>query len=686
MLTLKSLTIKNLGRFVDPQKVYFTKLSGLVQVDGQNNTAPGSSSGSGKSTLFNSLDFLLGLNSIPNSTLQSRLTKDKMSVIGEFDLDGKPLTIERSSGKLSIELNGEITKGSNKLAEELLDSILGMPRELFRKLLHKRQKEAGFFNGFTPKEAHSFLTDCLGLSDISKKADKIDQKLKVLYEGKIAISNQIGSNKSSLEATLNAISSVGSLPVQEVDENTLQLLKSSLDKSSLEYHTISGRHKTQKNELELERPQIAVSPFDRSIIVSLENESRSLQKNIKDLETEEQNRVNGVLKQLNSIKINIKELELSISNGLVAQQEAPIIAAEILKIRRQICPTCEQSWQQEAAKIRESQLIKKMEELKVKIDNANNSKESLVLVKLDYRDLEKVSHIIIPVEISLLAEKIKAINNNLQEERQKEQNHNSLQNEQNKVLLNVFANKQAELFKKHTLELSIVENQLGLDQKVYQIAKTKFDSYKDALNRYENTVNKLKSQELSAKNKLKVDSDTLTTIEDNIYTLEEVKRAIKSYANVSFDSALESIGDTATSYIRNIPNMCNATISLSGIREVKSGAVKEEITCIISVDGELDVPLKSLSGGEQSSVDLAVDLAVLDLIETVTGKGCNVLIADEPFGGLDSTNVEQILEMLKSINKNKVLILVDHNDIVKQMVDSKITVIRTGQTSRIVQE
>ena len=87
---------------------------------------------------------LLGLNDISNGVLQSRLTKSPMSVIGIFELDGVPLKIERGK-KLSIDLNGEITTGSNKLTEEVARSVIGMPRDLFRKILHKRQGEGGFF-------------------------------------------------------------------------------------------------------------------------------------------------------------------------------------------------------------------------------------------------------------------------------------------------------------------------------------------------------------------------------------------------------------------------------------------------------------------------------------------------------------------------------------------------------------
>src|ERR1700687_416274 len=143
MLTLKELRFRGIGRFVEEQKISFENLGGLTQIDGQNNNTKGSS-GAGKSTIAHALDFLLGLNSIPNAVLQSRLTSESIFVEGSFDFDGQPLIISRGK-KLKIDLVGEVTTGSSKLAEEKLDKILAIPRHLLKPMLHKVQGEKGFF-------------------------------------------------------------------------------------------------------------------------------------------------------------------------------------------------------------------------------------------------------------------------------------------------------------------------------------------------------------------------------------------------------------------------------------------------------------------------------------------------------------------------------------------------------------
>ena len=133
MLKLKSLKFSGIGRFTEPQEIDFNDLGNLVQVDG-NNLVTGGSSGSGKSTIFHALDFLFGMCDLPISVLQSRLTKDHVSVEGHLEWDGKDVIIKRNR-KLSIVVDGVETSGSAKISDELLDQIIGMPRNLFRQLL-----------------------------------------------------------------------------------------------------------------------------------------------------------------------------------------------------------------------------------------------------------------------------------------------------------------------------------------------------------------------------------------------------------------------------------------------------------------------------------------------------------------------------------------------------------------------
>src|ERR1041385_1659468 len=198
MLLLKSLTFSGIGRFVEPQTILFDALGNIVQVEG-NNLNTGGSSGAGKSTIFKALEFLLGLNDTPNGVLQSRLTKTPMTVSALFDFDDLPLKIERGK-KLLIDLNGEITTGSSEISEEKLDTIIGMPRKLFRKILHKRQSEGGFFLDMTPSDTHKFLVSCLGQDKEQSKLLILDTRLQALQEEESSLKSELVAATTGLEA------------------------------------------------------------------------------------------------------------------------------------------------------------------------------------------------------------------------------------------------------------------------------------------------------------------------------------------------------------------------------------------------------------------------------------------------------------------------------------------------------
>ena len=129
--------------------------------------------------------------------------------------------------------------------------------------------------------------------------------------------------------------------------------------------------------------------------------------------------------------------------------------------------------------------------------------------------------------------------------------------------------------------------------------------------------------------------------------------------------------------------MANATIRLVGTKESNNGSIKEQVTAVLDSDGEIDIPIKSLSGGERSAVDLAIDLAVCQMIQEKANRGIDTLILDEPFNGFDSTGIANALEMLKTFAVDKRILIVEHDSVAKEFIQDRITVVRDGENSYI---
>lgn len=731
MITLKSLTLSNIGRFVEEQTIDFTTLGSLVQVDGQNSNT-GGSSGSGKSTIFKALEFLLGLNDVSNGILQSRLTKDPMSVTGLFDLDGQPLKIERNK-KLLIDLNGEVTTGSSKLTEEKLDQIIGMPRDLFRKILHKRQGEGGFFLNLGPSETHKFLTDCLGLQKEQEKILVLDTKMAGLTKIEISLKSSIESNRMGLEATKSAILSLGQPPVLEIDPEAVAAAKTRHTEANVAHLWLKTTHKTEMEELEKSRPKVAATPFDRAGIEYLESEvSRFLaevsgfekaelnrqsivKSKISDFEVlsnklgnSELNRQSEVRSKISSNKTDVTRASYVLRDGNKAKEEAITLAESLKKVRASICPTCEQQWITDAAKATETQILQKLQEYKKLVVAGIEADKKIKTLEEDRKvldlevqpkpipELENINVQLTKLKLELwpqidpakteLKSKIDSINKDLSNLRKEERDHQLNENAKMQLVVDNFAQKQAALRQSHEIALKPLQDEINKAISEYETMSHKLRSFEESKKRFEQSLGKLNLQSSSYELELSTKSLELVQIQEEIELATEAKKAIKSYLSCSFEDALNSIGDTATKFIRNVPNMQNGTIQFEGLKETKDGKVKEEVTCLISMDGEIGIPVKSLSGGERSSTDLAIDLAVMEFIQETAGKGINLLILDEPFTGLDSTNISSIVDLLRESGINKQILIVDHNPLIQQTFESKITVIRDGLTSKIVQQ
>jgi DNA repair exonuclease SbcCD ATPase subunit len=777
MLVLKTLTFSAIGRFVDKQVIDFTGLDSINQVEGQNNNT-GGSSGSGKSTAFKALDFLLGLNDISNGVLQSRLTKETMTVEGLFDFDGQPLRIERGK-KLLIDLNGEITTGSSKTSEEKLDQIIGMPRDLFRKILHKRQGEGGFFLDMGPSDIHKFLTSCLGLEKEQSKNPLLDSKLTTLTSIESSVQTSIQSNSSGLEATSSAILGLGEFPSSTVTPEAIEALKNGYHKAVETHKILKVNHQNEMENLEKYRPILAFTPFDRSEIEKTEksicelNEKKNkinkieserqvliskkiselksqidnlcnqeilrqsevksaislVQTEIASLKQKEQNRQVQVQSTLSTNKFEQLKLKSVISSGDQSKEDASRFMAELNKVRASICPTCEQGWIAEASKTKELDLLKKLQDCKKlvisgmeasakleELEKEINSLQSELCPK-PIPELESLSTKIIELtelfnpraipEVTPIKAQINQLNLELSPAhypelvemeseltlkvtqvdnlRSQEKEHQFKESAKNKLLLDNFNLRQTEVRQKNEHILKIAqeaENRALLD---HESAKAKIKFFEESKSRYEDALLKLSEQKNKYKEQLDQKSKELDLILEEKDLILESKKVIKSYLSCSFEDALDSIGDEATKMIRGIPNMGTATVQFEGLKETKEGKVKEEVTCMISMDGEIGIPVKSLSGGERSSVDIGIDLSVIKFIEESTGKGINIMILDEFTGGLDTVCIENAIEMLKNSSIDKKLLLVEHNPVVSQSIENKILVVRDGLTSKIVQ-
>ncbi len=164
-------------------------------------------------------------------------------------------------------------------------------------------------------------------------------------------------------------------------------------------------------------------------------------------------------------------------------------------------------------------------------------------------------------------------------------------------------------------------------------------------------LNILSLQDVPTSGKLIIDNiDTSTLKEKDLATLRS------KYFGIIFQN-LNLINDFSVYY----------NISL-GLEIQKQKISKEEVIKILKKlhlkEDIIDEKVKNLSGGQKQRI--AIARAII--------KNSQVIICDEITGSLDSKNSHEIMEILKEISKDKIIIIVSHNlDLAKKYGDRIIT-------------
>jgi DNA repair exonuclease SbcCD ATPase subunit len=130
------------------------------------------------------------------------------------------------------------------------------------------------------------------------------------------------------------------------------------------------------------------------------------------------------------------------------------------------------------------------------------------------------------------------------------------------------------------------------------------------------------------------------------------------------DSAVDVFNEKVSAYTSMI--WPNAEYTLQSFKENKSGDIKAKFSEKLVINGK-DRSIGALSGGEHRCLSLAVDFAIVDVLEAMFGIQMSPIILDEPFNDLDASNRERVLDLLDKISVKRQIWVVDHASEAKAM-------------------
>ena len=110
-------------------------------------------------------------------------------------------------------------------------------------------------------------------------------------------------------------------------------------------------------------------------------------------------------------------------------------------------------------------------------------------------------------------------------------------------------------------------------------------------------------------------------------------------------------------------------LTLSGISKKEATERAKKALCDVGLEQHINKRPNQLSGGQMQRVAIARALV----------NDPDILLADEPTGALDSDTSIQIMELLKKISKDKLVIMVTHNPELAEKYSSRIIKLKDGK-------
>jgi len=606
--------------------------------------------GCGKSTIFMGLSYSLfgaDTNLTNNSLLRRGSSKGFVQL--NFNNNGHEYEVMRGmkrSGnrvitdpdRLWIKEDGvmiPIISRSNEVNEKILE-ILNYPsdvkpKELFEITSYAKQDEIRKLIDLTNSEREKYIDRVLQLS-----------KYELTYEHMKQLINKLSNELSLLKGRSEGLERIEAeisekeIELKNFDQDFKKTVKE-LKKSEQELIKVKENHerlKKQLNELELIK-----SNYDKKkgLLNGFAEELKKVRNELKSLKDPGK----CILEELVSKEVELKTSLASLVNEV---QRLSNEVEDFSKLKGK-CPVCHQIVNESHAnqfKQEANSKIKRLNLKKLEIENKlSNLKEQILLEQKKKELIQELKNK--KQRINDLTEKINYLEKDVAEIKPKD--FELVRKEFDKVnefFIKINSDNSVLLEKKRNLELNIkrLNNELKSEKEEFKKVK---ESRAKAL-------------------KLEVKVNLLNKLRNDI-------RGIRSSVRTKF---LEDFRHEFQRKFEDIRKDDNYSVEINNNYEPLAYAGNEETS------------INALSGGEKTSVALAYRLALSEIAASVSSVDHNeVLLLDEPTTGFDRRDLSTLPQALRAIRTIPQIIIVSHEDELKEAADFKLDFKKQGNTTEI---
>ena len=631
MIKLKKLKLKNFGSFKQEQTIDFPS-SGLLLLHGDN--------GSGKSSILKAIAYCLDFLSEPASEFINWDNQEDIAVELILSVKNQDFILQRGNGFFKLEYDKIKVSGADvpkKISEILIDP------KFMSTMSYRGQGDVGNFSTLKPSEKQDFLSELLSLMDFESVIEKSEINLKILEDQLVQKDNKRLVTWNLAETQAAKIADDETIKMEEVSK--LELLEKTVVNEK-----IGNSDEIDKNILELE---ILVKMDDGSTLFEVNQEI--------DIKMAE---LDGVVTSREKLSLDQKSVmkDIALLNEKISSFKNNIkqkdkINSDLIKLNANKCPTCEQQWNNNLL------LIK-------------NCNEKLFQIEKDEESL-----IFNTNELNIVLEKYK---------------------ERNQQITDL--NKESDIINKDLSKLSFEKQQTGSnralnEEKLKSLRKQKIaltDNYNVRINSLNDQINQLKNNITRYSNVFEVNCGKLVDLNAELELIEqsknkiivqmnnekEILNATKDFLRLVTEDTLKMISSEVSDFIQHLPNAKTFCIKFDTSKLNKNGKIKKEIV-LKTYKGGQEIPFRRLSGGERCSTNLAIDLAVSNILSLRTGKNLGWFAFDESLDGMTVENKMEALNMLKVLSKDKLILLIEHTSELSEVFDKVVHVTQTASGSSV---
>lgn len=684
MIRLNHLYLEAFRSFRDANQVALPE-KGAVLVRAINKDTGGTSA-AGKTSLLLSIAYALGYCPYPATHLQNWHNEEPMSVTLCFDVDGVEYKLHR--GKRPILVSDKDKWLGATAVNTNLPRVLGTTPDILKALTYRGQRRHSYFLSMGDAEKKDFLSTVLGLEKYEKMAEDASERASQAAFLVDKLADDFRMNEAR-EPPAPEPAPTKSWSLEKTDDQLrAELLSITAERQTNAVLLQESRQNQKRLDAECAAElQTALEPLETELALlkraAVPGYTSEVYEEKKKLLGQIETRVNRLVAESDKRTREFEQAQRLHAHEL-AQTRAlantkPGIEKKLVELEKTKakllsaqCPTCERPWDETKSEI--ETVDQKIAELQVQLLNANDAVTRSAQLSLNG-----------PVrpEPDPMMERMRQAKNSvlleMSKEQEKAQTFRDSWNQQQRLKIsektNAILNQKSiiqERYKGLNNEL-VMQHMLLLEKD--EAARKREDRVKEDLTdlRIQREKFEARNRERQAWEALQLQlGDALVKAQEN-HKLESdfaVMVGRKGFLGAIFDEVLEEISQETNQVLAGVPNTSHVSLRF---RSEKGGG-NRSITPVVSVGGQ-EAPIESaLSGGQESAVELAVDLAISAVVSRRTGVQPGWLILDEPFEGLGPVEKEGCMEIIAAYARDKLVLVIDHSTEFKEMFSRHINI------------